>query len=190
MCSTLTVWQSTFPVFPWGLLFFSVLQGCYFVPGPDNDSVEHSNTAEVGPAAIPAILYALARIPKYRMAAGSALATLGVLAVWPMHMERPYRTGGTAMAPRREFAVERALGVTKRRALLTLCEKRLYIMIDTRISWFFCSHLPFLCQSSLCPHLLKWNALPKHPWGRPTRLARLDSLGIVCPTYTHVTTQM
>ena len=31
------------------------------------------------------------------MAAGSALAMLGVLAVWPMHMERPYRTGGTAM---------------------------------------------------------------------------------------------
>lgn len=52
---------------------------------------------EVGPAAIPAILYALARRPKYRMAAGSALAMLGVLAVWPMHMERPYRTGGTAM---------------------------------------------------------------------------------------------
>eukprot|EP00435_Cladocopium_sp_Y103_P036799 s939_g9.t1 len=67
---------------PMSLLFFSVLQGCYFV----------------GPAAIPAILYALARIPKYRMAAGSALATLGVLAVWPMHMERPYRTGGTAIA--------------------------------------------------------------------------------------------
>jgi hypothetical protein len=34
------------------------------------------------------------------MAAGSALATLGVLAVWPMHMERPYRTGGTAIVTR------------------------------------------------------------------------------------------
>ena len=56
-----------------------------------------AGSTEVGPAAIPAILYALARRPKYRMAAGSALAMLGVLAVWPMHMERPYRTGGTAM---------------------------------------------------------------------------------------------
>ena len=64
------------------LLFFSVLQGCYFV----------------GPAAIPCIFYALARKPGYRAAAGSALAALGVLAVWPMHTERPYRTGGTAMA--------------------------------------------------------------------------------------------
>ncbi|CAJ1403072.1 unnamed protein product [Effrenium voratum] len=67
---------------PMSLLFFAVLQGCYFV----------------GPAALPAILYALARIPKYRWAAGSALGMLGVLAVWPMHTERPYRTGGTAMA--------------------------------------------------------------------------------------------
>ncbi|CAK8991240.1 2-acylglycerol O-acyltransferase 2-A (Acyl-CoA:monoacylglycerol acyltransferase 2-A) (MGAT2-A) (Monoacylglycerol O-acyltransferase 2-A) [Durusdinium trenchii] len=67
---------------PMSLLFFSVLQGCYFV----------------GPAAIPAILYALARRPKYRMAAGSVLAMLGIMAVWPMHMERPYRTASTPMA--------------------------------------------------------------------------------------------
>ena len=67
---------------PMSLLFFSVLQGCYFV----------------GPAAIPAILYALARKPRYRAAAGSALGFLGLLALWPMHTERPYRTGGTAIA--------------------------------------------------------------------------------------------
>jgi len=67
---------------PLSLLFFSVLQACYFV----------------GPAALPAILYALARKPGYRLAAGSALLGLGVLAAWPMHLERPYRSGGSAFS--------------------------------------------------------------------------------------------
>ena len=46
------------------------------------------------------------------MAAGSALAMLGVLAVWPMHMERPYRTGGTAMVSCLEqFFLEESCGL-------------------------------------------------------------------------------
>ncbi|CAE7761259.1 mogat2-a, partial [Symbiodinium pilosum] len=81
------VWQHFRTAYnPLSLLFFSVLQACYFV----------------GPAALPAILYALARKPGYRLAAGSALAGLGVLAVWPMHTERPYRTGGSAFPERVE----------------------------------------------------------------------------------------
>ncbi|CAE7251099.1 mogat2-a [Symbiodinium natans] len=79
------VWQQLRTAYsPLSLLFFSVLQACYFV----------------GPAALPCILYALARKPGYRIAAGSALLGLGALAVWPMHMERPYRSGGSALSGR------------------------------------------------------------------------------------------
>lgn len=71
--------------------------GRYHIASGRLSKLQNRPVSQVGPAAIPAIVYALARIPKLRVAAGSALAALGVLALWPMHMDRPYRTGDTSL---------------------------------------------------------------------------------------------
>lgn len=59
---------------PLSVLYFIVLQSMYFV----------------GPAALPAMVYALKK-PKYRLAAGSGLATLAALTFWPMSFDKPFR---------------------------------------------------------------------------------------------------
>lgn len=61
---------------PISLLYFLVLQSCYFL----------------GPAALPGILYTLARKPGYRIAAGSSLLGLLALTFWPIRTDRPFRT--------------------------------------------------------------------------------------------------